>query len=312
MSKLHISSSPHICTPKSTRGIMLDVIISLMPATVAGAVIFGARALLVVLTSVIFAVASEYVFCLATKKEKTIDDLSAVVTGIILGLNLHANSPLWQVAIGAVFAMVVVKGLFGGLGQNFANPAATARVFLLVSFAGTLAGGAVPKLSSAPELVAGATPLAVLADGGELPSLLDMLLGMRGGAIGETCVVAILLGFAYLVFRGVINFEVPIVYIATVFVLSLVVDNSFYLATYEIFAGGLMFASVFMITDYSSTPVTRTGKMVFAFGCGLLTFLIRTYGGYPEGVSFAILLMNILAPYIEKWTARRRFGGEKV
>ena len=310
MDKLHISSSPHICSPRTTQGIMLDVAIALMPAVIAGCIIFGWRALFVVMASVIASVLSEYLFCIITKRENTIFNISAVVTGLILGLNLPAYAPIWQVVIGAAFAIVVVKCLFGGIGQNFANPAATARVFLLVSFSGTLAGGAIPKLSNAPDLVAGATPLEVMNAGGELPSILDMLLGLRGGAIGETCAIAIIIGFIYLVVRKVIYFEVPLVYVLTVFVLTLIVDNSFSVALYQVLSGGLLFAAVFMITDYSSTPTVRVGKSVFAFGCGLITFLIRKYGSYPEGVSFAILLMNILTPYIEKWTVKRPFGGE--
>ncbi|MBQ9071269.1 MAG: RnfABCDGE type electron transport complex subunit D [Clostridia bacterium] len=312
MAKLHISSSPHISSKRTTQSIMLDVVIALMPLLIAGCIIFGMRSLLVVGASVVASVGSEYIFCLITKKKNTIFDLSAVVTGVIIGLNLPATAPIWQVIVGSVFAIVVVKGLFGGLGQNFANPAATARVFLLICFSGTLAGGVTPKLSSAPDLVAGATPLTVMRDGGELPSLLDMFLGLRGGAIGETCVLAILIGFAYLVIRRVINFEVPLIYVATVFVLSLIADNSFSVALYQVLSGGLMLGAVFMITDYATTPVTREGKMVFAFGCGLITYLIRAYGSYPEGVSFAILLMNILTPYIQKWTAKRPFGGAKV
>ena len=169
----------------------------------------------------------------------------------------------------------------------------------------------VPKLSRAPELVSGATPLSVLSAGEELPSLLDMFLGLRGGAIGETCAIAIILGFIYLVARRVINFETPLIFVGTVFVLSLIFDNSFSIALYNILAGGLLFGAVFMATDYVTTPITRTGKMVFAVGCGLITFLIRSFGNYPEGVSFAILFMNILSPYIEKWTAKRPLGGKK-
>ena len=310
--KLHISVSPHISSPRTTQGIMLDVVIALMPAVIAGAVIFGLRALLVVLASVAATVISEYIFCLITKRENTVTDLSAVVTGILLGLNLHANAAIWQVMLGGVFAIIVVKCLFGGLGQNFANPAITARVFLLVSFSGALAGGAVPKLSSAPDLVAGATPLAALKEGGALPSIGDMLLGLRGGAIGETCAIALLIGFAYLLFKKVIYAEVPLVCVATVFILSLVCDNSFSIALYHILSGGLILGAVFMVTDYSSTPTSRFGKMVFACGCGAMTYIIRKLGAYPEGVSFAILLMNVLSPYIDKWTAKRPFGGAKV
>ena len=308
MNKLLVSSAPHIRTKKDTPAVMLDVIIALLPALVAGVVIFGIRSLLVVLTCVLASVVSEFLFNIVTKKEQTIFDFSAIVTGIILGLNLRADAPVWQCIIGAVFAIVVVKCFFGGLGQNFANPAVTARVFLLICFSNTLAGGARPLISSNPDLVAGATPLEVIAAGGELPSVMDMLLGLRGGALGETCIIAILLGFAYLVARKVIHFETPLIMIATVFVLSLIVGGDAELALYQVLSGGLVFGAVFMITDYSTTPITRTGKMIFAFGAGLITFLIRQYGGYPEGVSFAILFMNILSPYIEGWTKPKALG----
>ena len=308
MNKLLVSSAPHIRTKKDTPAVMLDVIIALLPALVAGVVIFGIRSLLVVLTCVLASVVSEFLFNIITKKEQTIFDFSAIVTGIILGLNLRADAPVWQCIIGAVFAIVVVKCFFGGLGQNFANPAVTARVFLLICFSNTLAGGARPLISSNPDLVAGATPLEVIAAGGELPSVMDMLLGLRGGALGETCIIAILLGFAYLVARKVIHFETPLIMIATVFVLSLIVGGDFNLALYQVLSGGLVFGAVFMITDYSTTPITRTGKIIFAFGAGLITFLIRQYGGYPEGVSFAILFMNILSPYIEGWTKPKALG----
>ncbi len=311
MNKLIVSSSPHIRTKTETPGVMLDVIIALLPAIVAGAFIFGLRALLVVATCVLASVVSEFLFNLATKKEQTIFDLSAVVTGIILALNLRADAPIWQCVLGSVFAIVVVKCLFGGLGCNFANPAVTGRIFLLICFTGTIGGGARPLISSAPELVSGATPLSVIDKGGELPSLLDMFLGFKGGAIGEVSIAAILIGFIYLVARGVIHFETPLFMVGTVFALSLIVDNSFSMALYQILAGGLVFGAVFMATDYVTTPITRTGKMIFGVGCGLITFLIRYFGNYPEGVSFAILLMNILSPYIEKWTAPKALGGKK-
>ena len=312
MNKLIVSSSPHIRTKNETPRVMLDVIISLLPATVAGVAIFGIRALLVVATCVLSSVIAEFLFNIIVKKEQTIFDLSAVVTGLILALNLRADVPVWQCVIGSVFAIIVVKCLFGGLGCNFANPAVTGRVFLLLCFTGTIGGGALPLISSEPDLVSGATPLAVIADGGKLPSLMDMFLGFRGGAIGETCIAAILLGFIYLVARKVIHFETPVIMVATVFVLSLIADNSFTLAAYQVLSGGLVFGAVFMATDYVTTPITRSGKMIFALGCGLITFLIRYFGTYPEGVSFSILLMNILSPYIEKWTAPKALGGKKA
>ena len=290
---------------------MLDVVIAMLPALLAGALIFGFRALAVVAVCVLSSLVSEFLFNLIVKKEQTIFDFSAVVTGLILGLNLHANAPLWQCMVGSVFAIIVVKCLFGGLGCNFANPAATARVFLLISFGDVLKGGVALVGDPTPELVAVSTPLEMLKKGEELPSLIDMLLGFRGGAIGETCIVAIAIGFIYLVIRKVIYFETPLIMAATVFVLSLIVDNSLTVATYQMLSGGLIFAAVFMATDYVSTPITRSGKMIFAFGCGLITFLIRYFGAYPEGVSFSILLMNIISPYIEKWTAKSPLGGKK-
>ena len=290
---------------------MLSVFLALLPAAAAGTYIFGFRALAVMATCVLTSVISEFIFNLIVKKEQTVFDFSAAVTGLILALNLHANAPLWQCMVGSVFAIVVVKCLFGGLGCNFANPAATARIFLLVSFAKSLGGGAIPKNAPNPELVSGATPLEVMKNGGELPELVDMLFGFRGGAIGETCIIAIVIGFIYLAVKKIIHFETPLVMVATVFFLSLIVENNITVATYQMLSGGLVFAAVFMATDYVTTPITRSGKMIFALGCGLITFLIRYFGAYPEGVSFSILLMNILSPYIEKWTAKMPLGGKK-
>ncbi len=320
MNKLIVGSSPHIRKPRTTNGIMLDVVIALLPAVIAGSVIFGWRALLTVAVCAISAVAAEFIFNLIIKKEQTISDLSALVTGIILGLNVRADAPVWQCIIGSVFAIVIVKCLFGGLGCNFANPAITARIMMLISFSGSvvvvdgvervvgISGGATPTIV---ETVSGSTPLVSLGNGGDLPSILDMFLGLRSGAVGETCIAAILLGFIYLVARRVIHLETPLIMVATVFVLYLIAENSFEIALYQVLAGGLIFAAVFMATDYVTTPITRTGKMIFAFGCGLITFLIRYFGSYPEGVSYSILFMNILSPYIEKWTRKRAFGGKE-
>ena len=311
MKKLVVSSSPHIHSKNSTRRIMLDVIIALLPAVVMGVVIFGIRALSVLAVTVSVAVFSEFIFNYLTKKTQTVDDLSAIVTGLLLGLNLRADAPLWQCALGSIFAIIVVKCLFGGLGCNFANPAITARVFLVISFAGNIAGGADPWLKgiSAPSLVSGATPLERLSTDTGLPALFDMFFGLHGGAIGETCAAALLLGFGYLIVREVIDFEIPLIFVGTVFLLSLIAYSDYILALYQILSGGLILGAVFMATDYVTTPLTRSGKMIFAFGCGLITFLIRYFGSYPEGVSYAILFMNILSPYIEKWTAPRALGG---
>ena len=287
---------------------MLDVIIALLPAAIAGVIIFGAKALGVIAACVITAVVSEALFNLIVHKQQTVGDLSAVVTGLLLALNLSTNVAIWQCVVGTAFAIVVVKCLFGGLGKNFANPAITGRVFMLLAFS-TVAGGAKPAVV---ELVSSATPLELLAQGSEnAPSLMELFLGLHGGAIGETCCLALLIGFAWLLFRRVIKWHVPVIFIGTVFVLYLVFTGSFRMALAEILAGGLFIGAIFMATDYVTSPITLKGKMVFALGCGLVTFIIRYFCAYPEGVSFSILAMNILTPYIEKFTANTPLGGSK-
>ena len=305
---LILSSSPHIHTRDSSRRIMLDVIIALLPAAIAGVVLFGAKALALIAACVISAVVSEALFNILAHKKQTVGDLSAVVTGLLLALNLSTNVAIWQCVVGSVFAIVVVKCLFGGLGKNFANPAITGRVFMLLAFS-SVAGGANP---TAVELVSSATPLELLAQGAETaPSLMELFLGLHGGAIGETCCLALLLGFAWLLFRRVISWHVPVIFVGTVFVLYLVFTGSFQLALAESLAGGLFIGAIFMATDYVTSPITRKGKMAFALGCGLVTFIIRYFCAYPEGVSFSILAMNILTPYIEKFTANTPLGGSK-
>ena len=305
---LILSSSPHIHTRDSSRRIMLDVIIALLPAAIAGVIIFGAKALGVIAACVITAVVSEALFNLIVHKKQTVGDLSAVVTGLLLALNLSTNVAIWQCVVGTVFAIVVVKCLFGGLGKNFANPAITGRVFMLLAFS-SVAGGAKPAVV---ELVSSATPLELLAQGSEnAPSLMELFLGLHGGAIGETCCLALLIGFAWLLFRRVIKWHVPVIFIGTVFVLYLVFTGSFQMALAESLAGGLFIGAIFMATDYVTSPITLKGKMVFALGCGLVTFIIRYFCAYPEGVSFSILAMNILTPYIEKFTANTPLGGSK-
>ena len=307
MKKLIVSSSPHIHTKTTTQSIMRDVIIALLPVSVAAVVLFGIKALFNIAVCVIAAVLSEFVFNLLAKKKQTVSDLSAVVTGLLLALNLSTKANVWQCVIGSVFAIVIVKCLFGGIGCNFANPAITARVFLLMSFA-QIGGGVATNYQT--DLIASATPLETIKTGAteNLPSLLDMFLGNRGGAIGETCAIAILLGGIYLIARKVIRWHTPVIFIGTVFVLSFLIKQDLTLALYEVLGGGLLLAAFFMATDYSTTPINKYGKMVFAFGCGVITVLIRFWGAYPEGVSFAILLMNILSPYIEKLCTPKPFG----
>ena len=302
-----MSAGPHIHSHAGSRRIMLDVIIALLPAAIAGVVLFGLPALWLIVTCVAAAVLSEYLFNLIAKRKQSVGDLSAVVTGLLLALNLSANVPLWQAALGSVFAIVLVKCAFGGIGHNIANPAIAARVFMLLSFGSLTAGFPAPR---GVDAFSGATPLALLAEGktGELPSLLQMFLGQRGGAIGETCILALLIGFAYLLIRKVISWQTPVIFMGTVFVLSLVFGG-FTVAVYELLAGGLVLGAVFMATDYSTTPITARARMLFALGCGLITFVIRWFFTLPEGVSYSILCMNLMVPWLERWTRRKPLGG---
>lgn len=302
MTQLHISSSPHIHGQKTTSRIMLDVIIALMPATIAGFIIFGLKALSVVMMCIAACVISEIIFNKIVGKEDTTDDLSAVVTGLLLGLNLPADTPLWQAAVGSIFAIVLVKCMFGGIGCNLVNPAVTARVFMLIAF------GSLAKPSFPVDSVATATPLA----DGKGVDLLDLFLGNIGGAIGETCKLALLIGGIYLILRRVIYWHLPVTYIGTVFVLSfLIKDFSIVEALSQVLSGGLILGAFFMATDYVTSPATPKGKVIFGVGAGIITVLIRFWGVYPEGVSFAILLMNILNPYINVWSRRKLFGRAK-
>ncbi len=295
-----IMVSPHIHSGKSTSGIMGDVLISLLPATVAGTLIFGWRALLVIAICVISSVLFEALFNIIIKKEQTIGDLSAAVTGLLLALNLPSNIPLWQCVIGSLFAIVVVKCLFGGIGKNLVNPAITARVFMLVAFT------SIATPSFPVDSVASATPLSGAI---QMPSLLDLFLGSYGGAIGETSTLALLIGGIYLLVRNVISWHTPVVFIGTVFVFSLLMESfNAVQALSLIMSGGVFIGAFFMATDYVTSPPTPWGKVIFSLGAGLLTSLIRYFGTYPEGVSFAILFMNILTPYISNWTKRKVFA----
>lgn len=305
--KLHLSLSPHISSNNSTQRIMLDVIIALVPVSVAAVILFGIPALLVIAVCVVSAVAGEAIFNIAVKKEQTVGDLSAVVTGLILALNLPANIPLWQAAVGSVFAIVIVKGIFGGLGKNIVNPAIAARVFMLIAF-GSMTKAAFPK---GLDSVSGATPLADLAND-KAVNLLDLFLGKCGGALGETCTVALLIGGIYLLVRKVITWHIPVAFIGTTFLFTFAVEGWNLEATLAwVLSGGLVLGAFFMATDYVTSPGTGKGKLIFGIGAGVITVLIRFWGGYPEGVSFAILLMNIVNPYIDSLTPRKIFGGKK-
>ena len=311
MQQLTVSANPHIRAPRTTRGVMADVLIALSPAAVAGVVLFGWRSLLVMLVCVASAVLSEWLFQRITHQKTTIGDLSAVVTGLILALNLPSTIPLWQAMLGSVVAIVVAKCLFGGIGCNFANPAIVGRIALFVSFTSSLS---TPTSNFSTlfgvDMVSGATPLTSLNEKVEMAHTIpQLLLGTYGGMIGETCAVALLIGFVYLLCRRVISFHIPVAFMGTVALFALCCGRD---PLVELLSGGLLLGAIFMATDYVTSPDNAKGKLVFGVGCGLITMFIRVFCTYPEGVSFAILLMNILCPYIEKLTENKPVGGAKA
>ena len=312
---LTVSVSPHLHAEITTQTIMRDVLLAMLPAVVASVVFFGPRALLVEAVCVAVAILCEWAFEKICKRPVTVSDLSAAVTGLLLALNLPVGIPLWQAAFGSFVAIVMVKQMFGGIGYNFANPAITARVIMLVAFSGTMTSWVVPNFvdavssSTVVDAVSSATPLAILKQGGEgLPTLLEMFLGARGGSLGETSCLALLLGGIYLIARKVITWHTPVAFIGTVVVLTALLGQQ---PLYQMMAGGLFIGAFFMATDYTTSPPTPAGKLIFGFGCGLITVAIRVWGNYPEGVSFSILLMNILNPYICMWTQPKPLGGVK-
>ena len=308
--KLLVSAGPHIRSNASTTSIMGDVLIALLPAVVASVLVFGTRALLLEAVCVASSVLFEYLFRRLLNRSTTISDLSAAVTGRLLAFNLPAGFPIWMAILGCFVAIVIVKQLFGGIGCNFANPAITGRIFLLIAFAGQMTTWPTANsYISGIDAVSGATPLALIKEGSieALPAVKNLLFGIRGGCLGETCAIALLIGFVYLVLRRVITPTIPVVYVATIALMSLILG---YDPIYMILTGGVLLGGIFMLTDYATSPATELGKVVFAVGAGIITMLIRnSSGGYPEGVSFAILLMNILCPYIAKLGHKKPFGG---
>ncbi len=307
MSDLYnVSSSSHIRDKDTSSRIMLYVLIALMPASIFGVINFGIRALLLILVCVAVCVASEWIYEKLIHKKSTINDFSAAVTGLLLALNLPHTLPIWQAVLGSVFAIIIVKMLFGGLGQNFMNPALGARCFLLVSFAGTMT-------SFTYDGVTGATPLALMRNG-EAVDTMKMFLGTTAGTIGETSVVAILIGAIILIMLGVIDLRIPASYIITFAIFILLFGGHGFDGNYltaQLCGGGLMLGAFFMATDYVTSPITPMGKIVFGILLGILTGLFRVFGANAEGVSFAIILGNLLVPIIEKYTIPRAFGLKK-
>lgn len=309
--KLTVSASPHFRSRQTTSGIMLDVIIALVPSLVAAYIIFGVRTLILSAVSVIACVAFEYLSRRIMKRHNTISDLSAVVTGLLLAFNVPATMPVWMVIIGDFFAIVIAKQFFGGIGQNFVNPALIGRIVLMSSFPSKMGSFPEPLVSTVP--LTSATPLASLKNGvNPEQSLLGMFLGLRGGCLGEVCIAALLIGFVYLLVRKVISWHIPVAYIGTVAVIMLLAGKGdFEYMLYELMAGGLVLGAVFMATDYTTSPVSKKGKIIYAVGCGIITSLIRIFGNLPEGVSFSIIIMNILVPHIEHITTPKPFGTPK-
>lgn len=308
MANFVVSGTPHVRSKESIQSIMRDVIIALVPATAAGIYYFGLRALILIVAAIISAVFFEWLYEKITKKPVTINDLSAVVTGLLLAMNLPASAPVWVAIVGSAFAIIFAKQLFGGLGQNFINPALAGRAFLLASYPTEMTTWVVPN-GLAADAATYATPLAQLKNGALDASLKELVLGQVGGTIGETCAIALIIGGIYLLYRHVISWKIPVIYIATVFILFAVIGrHGMRMPLQEIFAGGVMLGGIFMATDYASSPVTPKGQIIFAVGAGLLTYLIRTFGGYPEGVSYSILIMNCCVPLIERFTEPTIFG----
>lgn len=316
---LTVSSSPHIRSKESVSRIMLDVVLALIPAAIAAVINFGWRVVLVMGVSVLAAVATEALIQKFMKKPVTIKDFSAVVTGVLLAYNLPPTIPLWIVVVGSIIAIALVKQIFGGLGQNFMNPALAARAILLAAWPVEMTTWKLPNVDAITNATSGATPLAILKSGdgvwAELPSLLDLFIGRIGGSIGEVSALALLLGAAYLFYRRIINWRIPVTYIATVALLTWIFGKDGLFTgqgIYHVFAGGLLLGAFFMATDYSTSPVTPKGQIIMGIGCGILTAVIRLVGGYPGGVSYSILIMNIATPLIERYTRPRIYGEVKA
>ena len=309
MANFVVSGTPHVRSKESIQSIMRDVIIALVPATAAGIYYFGINALILIIAAIASSVIFEALCQKIMKKPVTVSDLSAVVTGLLLAMNLPAAAPVWVAVVGSAFAIIFGKQLFGGLGQNFINPALAGRAFLLASYPTEMTTWSVPNGLEVADAATYATPLAQLKAGHLDASLGELILGQCGGTIGETCAIALIIGGVYLLYKHVISWKIPVIYIATVAILFGVIGRQgVRLPLQEIMAGGVMLGGIFMATDYASSPVTPKGQIIFAVGAGLITYLIRTFGGYPEGVSYSILIMNCAVPLIERFTEPTIFG----
>lgn len=308
MKDLVLSSSPHVRTELNVSKIMLLVCVALLPQLLISTFYFGLKSFLLIMVSVCSSVGFEYLFQKINKSKITINDYSAVVTGMLIAMNLPPTAPIWIAIVGSLFAIVIVKQLFGGIGQNFINPALGARVFLTISYPEIMG-----RFVNAIDLVSGPTPLSLIKESSkEIPSILNLLIGNIGGSLGETSALALILGGVFLIYTKVIRYHIPLFYILSVFVFQFIFNGfNLYQSFYMLFAGGLMLGAFFMATDYSTTPINLKGQIIFSIGAGLITAVIRIFGAYPEGVMFSILLMNIATPLVERYSRHRVFGVKK-
>ena len=315
-SSIIVSGTPHVRSKESIQSIMRDVVIALIPASVMGIYYFGIKALMLIIVSIVSSVVFEWGYEKILKKPVTISDFSAILTGLLLALNLPATASWWVPVVGSFIAIVIAKQFYGGLGQNFINPALIGRAFLVAAYPTQTTGAAFATGRMATDASTYATPLAELKAGTAIvnaDAIKNALIGNIGGTIGETCAIALIIGGIYLLIKHVISWRIPVVYIVVVFILtSLMRGNGFLGGVYEIFCGGLMLGAIFMATDYVTSPISAKGQIIFAIGCGVLTSLIRVYGGYPEGVSYSILIMNLAVPLIDRVTRPRIFGEVKA
>jgi len=308
--KLIVSPAPHVKNRIKTKNIMLDVMIALVPALVASVILFGFRAILLVAVTVVACVCSEYVAQKVMKRKSSIGDLSAVVTGMLLAFTLPVGLPIWMAVLGGVIAIVLVKQMFGGMGHNFVNPALTARAILLISFPVAMANWVAPfAYQNAVDAISVATPLGLLSAERDVPSYVALFFGNHAGSLGEVSVLALMLGGGYLMAKKIIKPTIPLLFMGTVFVLAALFGQDPFV---HLFSGGLFLGAIFMATDYATSPLTHKGKALYAIGCGFFTIIIRVFGDLPEGVSFAIIIMNILVPYIEKITMPKALDLEEA
>ena len=308
---LIVSSSPHAVNNEDTKRIMGMVILALIPSLCVSTYVFGPRVLILTAVCVLSSVLFEYLWNMLMKKPQTVGDLSAALTGLLIAFNVPSNLPYYIAVIGSAIAIIVVKNLFGGLGHNLFNPAITARVVLFISFATQMTTWPVPR-TAATDAVTGPTPLGLLKEGGaDLPSNMDMFLGTIGGSMGEVSAIALIIGGLFLIWKKVIYPITPVCFIGTVFVIAFIATGDINMAIFHILAGGVMLGAFFMATDYVTTPLLPLGKVIFGVGCGIMTMLVRLFGAYPEGVSFAILLMNVLTPHIENFCTNRLYKPKK-